>query len=76
MYKFVLIIILSIPQLSSAEEFRFPAEFSLLLKKESELYKYAKEHPCGAYIDLRSTQLPYELSMFDLDWGIRDIERR
>ena len=70
MYRLVIAALLVISNLAHSEDDRYPAEYSLLLNRNSDLFEFAYPHPCGARVDLRSTQLAHKLDMFDVDWVV------
>lgn len=75
MNKLMLLILLLLSSKVFSEDFRYPAEYSLLLKQDSELYDYAFPAACGASITLRGVQLAHELDMFHVDWVMELSEK-
>lgn len=70
MNRLVISCLIMISSFTYSDENRYPAEYSLLLNRNSELFEYAYPHPCGASVELRGVQLAYKLDMFDVDWVI------
>ena len=49
-------------------EDRFPAHFSLFLQKETDLYPYGIDHPCGKKLSLSGFDIPVGSNLFSVDW--------
>jgi hypothetical protein len=51
------------------DDYLVPVHYDVYLNKESPLYPFAVDHPCGAIVTLQSNTLPTTLSMVQLQWA-------
>ena len=65
-YVAIAVCVVLLPDQSSAQESRIPADFSLYVSEQSELYEFAPPHPCGRVLVLRANKVPQDLPTFTI----------